>query len=61
MLFHFEQLYIDHQLGQPCFNYRPWKLTGLKDVLRNFMEFNQTHNGWDSLYLENHDQPRITS
>lgn len=23
------------------------------------MEFNQDHNGWDSLYLENHDQPRI--
>jgi glycosidase len=25
------------------------------------MEYNQDHNGWDSLYLENHDQPRIIS
>lgn len=25
------------------------------------MEFNQANGGWDSLYLENHDQPRIVS
>ncbi|KAL7941488.1 glycoside hydrolase family 13 protein [Trichoderma barbatum] len=61
MLFHFEHMYIDHQPGQPCFNYRPWKLTELKDVLGRFMEFNQANGGWDSLYLENHDQPRIVS
>ncbi|RFU78366.1 glycoside hydrolase family 13 [Trichoderma arundinaceum] len=61
MLFHFEHMYIDHQPGKPCFNYKPWKLTELKDVLGKFMEFNQTYGGWDSLYLENHDQPRIIS
>ncbi|KAB5526275.1 glycoside hydrolase superfamily [Coniochaeta sp. 2T2.1] len=59
MIFHFEHMYIDHQPGQPCFNYRPWKLTELKDVLGGFMAYNEAHNGWDSLYLENHDQPRI--
>lgn len=61
MLFHFEHMYIDHQPGKPCFNYKPWKLTELKDVLGKFMEFNQANGGWDSLYLENHDQPRIVS
>lgn len=59
MLFHFEHMYIDHQPGEPCFNYRPWKLTELKDILGKFMEDNQRLGGWDSLYLENHDQPRI--
>ncbi|KAK5127322.1 hypothetical protein LTR85_006661 [Meristemomyces frigidus] len=59
MLFHFEHMYIDHQPGEPCFNYRPWKLTELKDILGKFMEDNQSCGGWDSLYLENHDQPRI--
>ncbi|KKP06435.1 trehalose-6-phosphate hydrolase [Trichoderma harzianum] len=61
MLFHFEHMYIDHQPGKTCFNYKPWKLTELKDVLGRFMEFNQANGGWDSLYLENHDQPRIIS
>ncbi|KAL7910541.1 glycoside hydrolase family 13 protein [Trichoderma velutinum] len=61
MLFHFEHMYIDHQPGKTCFNYKPWKLTELKDVLGKFMEFNQANGGWDSLYLENHDQPRIVS
>jgi oligo-1,6-glucosidase len=61
MLFHFEHMYIDHQTGKTCFNYKPWKLTELKDILGGFMDYNQTHGGWDSLYLENHDQPRIVS
>ncbi|KAM0483007.1 hypothetical protein ACHAPX_002451 [Trichoderma viride] len=61
MLFHFEHMYIDHQPGKTCFNYKPWKLTELKDVLGKFMEFNEANGGWDSLYLENHDQPRIIS
>lgn len=59
MIFHFEHMYVDHQPGQTCFNYRPWKLTELKDILGGFMKYNEEHNGWDSLYLENHDQPRI--
>ena len=61
MLFGFEHMYIDHQPGRTCFNYKPWKLTELKDILGGFMDYNQTHGGWDSLYLENHDQPRIVS
>jgi glycosidase len=61
MLFHFEHMYIDHQPGKTCFNPAPWSLTELKDILGGFMSYNQSHGGWDSLYLENHDQPRIVS
>jgi len=52
-------MYVDHQPGKTCFNYQPWKLTELKNILGKFMEYNQAHKGWDSLYIENHDQPRI--
>lgn len=52
-------MYVDHQTGMSCFNFKPWKLTELKEVLGRFMEYNEAHNGWDSLYIENHDQPRI--
>ncbi|KAK4493642.1 hypothetical protein PRZ48_014827 [Zasmidium cellare] len=61
MIFHFEHMYIDHQPGKTCFNYREWKLPELKAILGRFMEYGQDHDGWDSLYLENHDQPRIVS
>lgn len=59
MIFHFEHMYIDHQPGKTCFYKREWKLTELKNILGRFMLHMQEHNGWDSLYLENHDQPRI--
>ncbi|KAL6908628.1 glycoside hydrolase superfamily [Trichoderma evansii] len=53
MLFHFEHMYIDHQPGKTCFNYKPWKLAELKDVLGHFMEFNQANGGWDSFRWAN--------
>ena len=59
MIFHFEHVYIDHQPGKICFYHRDWKLTELKNILGKFMMYMQDHDGWDSLYLENHDQPRI--
>ena len=59
MIFHFEHMYIDHQPGKTCFYHRDWKLSELKKILGNFMLQMQDKDGWDSLYLENHDQPRI--
>lgn len=59
MIFHFEHMYMDIVPGKKCFFHRDWKLTELKNILGTFMEYMQAHNGWDSLYLENHDQPRI--
>ncbi|KAK5129217.1 hypothetical protein LTR08_003741 [Meristemomyces frigidus] len=59
MIFHFEHMYIDHQPGKTCFHKREWRLTELKDILGKFMLYMQDNDGWDSLYVENHDQPRI--
>lgn len=61
MIFHFEHMYIDHQPGKTCFYGREWRLTELKKILDGFMTHAQENDGWDSLYLENHDQPRIVS
>lgn len=59
VIFHFEHMYIDHAPGKSCFHARTWKLTELKNILGKFMIYIQDHDGWDSLYLENYDQPRI--
>lgn len=61
MLFHFEHMYIDHQPGRTCFYPRKWRLPELKGILGRFMSYAHKEDGWDSLYLENHDQPRIVS
>jgi len=59
MIFNFEHMFIDTVPGKKCFFHRDWKLTELKAILGGWMSFMQEHDGWDSLYIENHDQPRI--
>ena len=59
MIFNFEHMYMDIEKGKKCFYRRDWKLTELKNILGRWTEYMQEHDGWDSLYLENHDQPRI--
>jgi oligo-1,6-glucosidase len=59
MLFNFEHMSIDTQPGKKVFYPRQWKLTELKAILGGWMTHMQAHDGWDSLYIENHDRPRI--
>lgn len=60
MIFNFEHMFIDIKPGKKVFESNPnWKLTDLKNVLGTWMTHMQEHDGWDSLYIENHDQPRI--
>ncbi|TGO69874.1 hypothetical protein BOTNAR_0006g00630 [Botryotinia narcissicola] len=60
MIFQFEHMYFDIQPGKKPFFPRPsWDLTDMKRNLGEWMSFNAENDGWDSLYLENHDQPRI--
>ena len=56
MLFHFEHMSVDHD-GQ-WLSPSEWDLPDLKAILSKW----QTElDGWNSLYLTNHDQPRIVS
>jgi oligo-1,6-glucosidase/alpha-glucosidase len=56
MLFHFEHMFVDADDG--WLSPAEWDLTDLKAVISKW----QTElDGWNSLYLTNHDQPRIVS
>ncbi|WP_276271807.1 glycoside hydrolase family 13 protein [Haloarcula litorea] len=56
MVFHFEHMLVD--MGDRWLSPAEWDLTDLKAIMSNW----QTElDGWNSLYLTNHDQPRIVS
>ncbi|MET3682847.1 oligo-1,6-glucosidase [Alkalibacillus flavidus] len=59
MIFTFEHMDLDHAPDDK-FNYQPLNLIDLKDNLEKWQH--ALHNkGWNSLYWNNHDQPRIVS
>ncbi|WP_135302832.1 glycoside hydrolase family 13 protein [Haloarcula amylovorans] len=56
MLFHFEHMFVD--MGDRWLSPAEWDLPDLKAIMSHW----QTElDGWNSLYLTNHDQPRIVS
>jgi len=59
MVFHFELMEIDHN---PINKWKPkeWKLTELKKIFTKWHE-GLKEKGWNSLYMNNHDQPRMVS
>lgn len=60
MIFHFEIVNMDiGNLGK--FSPREWKLSQLKDIVNRWQRFMIDNDGWNALYLENHDQSRSTS
>jgi len=60
MLFHFELMEVDNVPGEPKWECQPWKLTDIKTIMSQWQN-NLQDVGWNSLYLENHDQPRSLS
>lgn len=58
MLFQFELMDIDS--GDEKWDRRPWKLTTFKNIMYKWYEA-LDEKGWNSLYLNNHDQPRMVS
>ncbi|KAK9370399.1 glycoside hydrolase superfamily [Lipomyces kononenkoae] len=60
MIFHFEIVNMDHG---PTGKYSPhsWPLTELKKIVNKWETFMQTNDGWNAVYLENHDQARSVS
>lgn len=59
MLFQFELMGIDGGPGGK-FDVKPWKLTTFKKIMLKWYE-GLKEKGWNSLYLNNHDQPRMVS
>jgi len=60
MLFHFELMDVDSVPGSDKWSIQPWKLKDIKDIMNGWQVELQSR-GWNSLYLENHDQPRSVS
>ncbi|WP_165999718.1 alpha-glucosidase [Bacillus sp. Cs-700] len=59
MLFQFEHMDVTSGPGGK-WDQQPWKLTDLKHIISKWQtELHGT--GWNSLYMENHDQPRSVS
>lgn len=58
MLFHFELMELD--CGSSKWEEREWQLTELKAVINKWYRVLR-EKGWNSFYLNNHDQPRMVS
>jgi oligo-1,6-glucosidase len=60
MLFHFELMEVDIVPGETKWECQPWKLKDFKSIMSQW-QVDLQDMGWNSLYLENHDQPRSLS
>jgi oligo-1,6-glucosidase len=58
MLFQFELMDIDS--GKDKWDIKPWRLTTFKKIMYKWYE-GLKEKGWNSLFLNNHDQPRLVS
>ncbi|MRN53116.1 glycoside hydrolase family 13 protein [Paenibacillus monticola] len=59
MVFQFEHMDVDSGPGGK-WDVTPWSLTQLRDILHKW-QIGLAEKGWNSLYLNNHDQPRMVS
>ncbi len=62
MLFQFEHMHLDKRPDDPSSrrSIQPWRLSDLKRVMSRWQN-DLYEKGWNSQYLENHDQPRSVS
>jgi len=60
MVFQFEHICLDQQPGKPKWDTRPLPLPELKSCIDRWQR-GLYGNGWNSLFLNNHDLPRIVS
>ncbi len=57
-LFHFDHVLLDH--GGEIWETNEWTLNDLRDSF-NRWQYGLAEDGWNSIYLSNHDQPRLVS
>ncbi len=60
MIFHFEHMSLDEVPGKGKWDLKPLDLTDLKRVFDKW-QATLENRGWNSLFWDNHDQPRIVS
>lgn len=60
MIFTFDLMSLDEVPGESKFSHKPWEVKDLRDIISKMRKV-ITNQGWKSLYVENHDQPRSIS
>ncbi|KAL7276756.1 hypothetical protein RUND412_000254 [Rhizina undulata] len=60
MIFQFDVVDIDNGPNGK-FDYRRWTLPELKEIVNRWQRFMLDHDGWNALFIENHDQSRSVS
>ncbi|MBK0348596.1 alpha,alpha-phosphotrehalase [Aerococcaceae bacterium zg-ZJ1578] len=60
MIFSFHHLKVDYENGDKWSN-PPFRFLELKQILNDWQQGMSDHNGWNALFLNNHDQPRSNS
>jgi oligo-1,6-glucosidase/glucan 1,6-alpha-glucosidase len=61
MIFQFEHILLDQQEGKDKWDLKPLELKDLKKVLSKWQTELKNDEGWNSLFWNNHDLPRIIS
>ncbi|KAL6710335.1 hypothetical protein ACN47E_009281 [Coniothyrium glycines] len=61
MIFCFDHVDIDNIPGDFKYTLHPWDASDLKRILNKFQRLMLERDGWNTLYVENHDQPRSIS
>ncbi|RYO56963.1 Alpha-glucosidase [Alternaria arborescens] len=61
MIFAFDLVDIDNIPGDFKYTLHPWDARDLKKIVNRLQRLMLERDGWNSLYIENHDQPRSVS
>lgn len=61
MIFSFDLVDIDNVPGDFKYTLHPWDASDLKRILNRLQRLMLERDGWNSLFVENHDQPRSVS
>lgn len=61
MIFIFDLVDIDNELGKTRFELRPWTVKMLGQSITKWQKVMIEHDGWNTVFCENHDNPRSVS
>ncbi|KAF3003518.1 hypothetical protein E8E13_005269 [Curvularia kusanoi] len=61
MIFAFDIVDIDEIPGDFRFTLHPWNARDLKEIINRFQRLMLERDGWNTVFIENHDQPRSVS
>ncbi|KAH9874816.1 hypothetical protein IAQ61_004006, partial [Plenodomus lingam] len=61
MIFNFDLVDIDNVPGDFKYTLHPWNAVDVKKIINRLQRLMLERDGWNTLYVENHDQPRSIS